>query len=131
MILEIDAVWCRTHIEFNAIKNNGDYDAAISYHKIYHRLLKSDPDSLAPSNILIAIQIRKEINKVVRNKSSNSRVRVLYMLKDLDPLVVDNLNQLIGTMDVNDRKINLIIVKNAEVANSSVLQKFNSVINIE
>lgn len=130
MILEIDAVWCRTHIEFNTIKNDGDYDAVVSYHKIYHRLLKSDPDNNIPSDILISIQIGNEIKKAIRKFKPNDRVKILYMFKDLDPSIINNFHHLLRTMDVDEYFMNLIIVNNKVIKDPSIFKQFNQVIEI-
>lgn len=130
MILEVDAVWCRTHIEFNSIKNSGNYDSVVSYHKIYHRLVKSDPEGNTPSDILISIQIGNEIKKTVKKFKDNERVKILYMFKDLDPSVIDNFSQLLLTLDVDQYFLNLIIVKDKKIQDPDVLYWFDQVVNI-
>lgn len=131
MILEIDTVWCRTFLEFNTIKQNDCYDSAVSYHKIYHRLLKADPDGVMPSDLIISIQIKNEIKKAISKNRDNERIKILYLFKDLNASIVSNFSEMVKNLDITDFEINLIVVNNKELEDSSVIELFDKIKNLD
>ena len=65
MTLKIEGVWCKTRTEFEKLAKSGDYDLTISYFDIVNRLVKSDPYSEEPSDIIVSLYIRKLIQKLI------------------------------------------------------------------
>jgi len=65
MTLQIEGVWCKTRTEFEKLAKSGDYDLTISYFDIVNRLVKSDPYSEEPSDVIVSLYIRKLIKKLI------------------------------------------------------------------
>ena len=68
MTLQIEGVWCKTRTEFERLAKSGEYDLTISYFDIVNRLIKSDPYSEEPSDIIVSLYIRKLIQKLVNDR---------------------------------------------------------------
>ena len=80
MNLKIEGVWCKTRTEFDKLSKAGNYDLSVSYYDIFNRLVKSDPSSAEPSNIIISIYIRKSIEKVLEDLDDRENVKItLYV----------------------------------------------------
>ena len=67
MRLHVEGVWCKTRTEFERLAKSGSYDLTISYFDIFNRLIKSDPYSEEPSNIIVSLYIRKLIQRLIEN----------------------------------------------------------------
>lgn len=130
MTLKVDAILCKTHLEFNLARSLGDYSQVISYHKISHRITKSDPMGLSPSDTLISINIRNDFNKAI-NKAGNDDISVLYRFKDLSIDVVKNFRKMVEEFDIDSYSLNLYILNNIELEDESVLEGFDLVKNVE
>ena len=92
MTLKIEGVWCKTRTEFEKLAKSGDYDLTISYFDIVNRLVKSDPYSEEPSDVIVSLYIRKLIQKLINDKleGQNNDAKLLYMFKNLDSNAVLN-----------------------------------------
>ena len=86
MKLHVEGVWCKTRTEFDKLSKSGDYDLTVSYFDIFNRLIKSDPYSKEPSDIIISLYIRKLIQKLITDSAENEKddAKILYMFKSLD-----------------------------------------------
>ena len=66
MKLHVEGVWCKTRTEFEKLAKSGEYDLTVSYFDIFNRLIKSDPYSKEPSDIIVSLYIRKLIKKLIK-----------------------------------------------------------------
>lgn len=127
MNLKIEGVWCKTRTEFDKLSKAGDYDLSVSYYDIFNRLVKSDPSSAEPSNIIISIYIRKIIEKVLEDLDDRENVKILYMFKTLNAETVNNFRDFINDMIVDPCELDLLVINRCDYPKSGVLSKFDNV----
>jgi hypothetical protein len=127
MNLKIEGVWCKTRTEFDKLSKAGDYDLSVSYYDIFNRLVKSDPSSAEPSNIIISIYIRKSIEKVLEDLDDRENVKILYMFKTLNAETVNNFRDFINDMIVDPCELDLLVINRCDYPKSGVLSKFDNV----
>ena len=126
MTLKIEGVWCKTRTEFEKLAKSGDYDLTISYFDIVNRLVKSDPYSKEPSDIIVSLYIRKLIQKLITDKDQEE-AKLLYMFKNLDGPAVLNFKQFIADLTGDPFNIDLIIINRCDYPKRGVLSKFDNV----
>lgn len=127
MNLKIEGVWCKTRTEFDKLSKAGDYDLSVSYYDIFNRLVKSDPNSAEPSNIIISIYIRNSIEKVLEDLDDKEDVKILYMFKTLNTETVNNFRDFINDMIVDPCELDLLVINRCDYPKSGVLSKFDNV----
>jgi len=127
MNLKIEGVWCKTRTEFDKLSKAGDYDLSVSYYDIFNRLVKSDPSSAEPSNIIISIYIRNIIEKVLEGLDDKEDVKILYMFKTLNAETVNNFRDFINDMIVDPCELDLLVINRCDYPKSGVLSKFDNV----
>lgn len=127
MELKVEGVWCKTRTEFDKLSKNGNYDLSLSYYDIFNRLIKSDPDNMEPSNIIISIYIRKTIQKVLRDLEEKEDVKILYMFKSLSTETVTGFREFINTLVDEDCELDLLVVNRCDFPKTGVLSKFDNV----
>ena len=127
MNLKIEGVWCKTRTEFDKLSKAGDYDLSVSYYDIFNRLVKSDPSSAEPSNIIISIYIRNSIEKVLEGLDDKEDVKILYMFKTLNAETVNNFRDFINDMIVDPCELDLLVINRCDYPKSGVLSKFDNV----
>lgn len=127
MNLKIEGVWCKTRTEFDKLSKAGDYDLSVSYYDIFNRLVKSDPSSAEPSNIIISIYIRNSIEKVLEDLDDKEDVKILYMFKTLNAETVNNFRDFINDMIVDPCELDLLVINRCDYPKSGVLSKFDNV----
>ncbi len=129
MTLKIEGVWCKTRTEFEKLAKSGDYDLTISYFDIVNRLVKSDPYSEEPSDIIVSLYIRKLIQKLINDKveGEHDEATLLYMFKNLDGPAVLNFKQFIADLTGETYDIDLIIINRCDYPKKGVLSKFDNV----
>jgi len=127
MNLKIEGVWCKTRTEFDKLSKAGDYDLSVSYYDIFNRLVKSDPNSAEPSNIIISIYIRNSIEKVLEGLDDKEDVKILYMFKTLNAETVNNFRDFINDMIVDPCELDLLVINRCDYPKSGVLSKFDNV----
>lgn len=131
MTLKIEGVWCKTRTEFEKLAKSGDYDLTISYFDIVNRLVKSDPYSEEPSDIIVSLYIRKLIQKLIEDSvlADNEAAKILYMFKSLDGTTVLNFKDFIQDLIPNGSPydIDLIIINRCDYPKKGVLSKFDNV----
>ena len=130
MNVKIEGVWCKTRTEFDKLSKRGDYDLSVSYYDIFNRLIKSDPNNVEPSNIIISIYIRKSIQKVLwdlTEKEERDDVKILYMFKSLSADTVNGFRDFINSMVEEDCELDLLVVNRCDFPKTGVLSKFDNV----
>jgi|TARA_B110000908_G_scaffold172153_1_gene238012 hypothetical protein len=130
MNVKIEGVWCKTRTEFDKLSKKGDYDLSVSYYDIFNRLIKSDPNNVEPSNIIISIYIRKSIQKVLwdlTEKEERDDVKILYMFKSLSADTVNGFRDFINSMVEEDCELDLLVVNRCDFPKTGVLSKFDNV----
>lgn len=129
MTLQIEGVWCKTRTEFEKLAKSGDYDLTISYFDIVNRLVKSDPYSEEPSDVIVSLYIRKLIKKLINDniEKENENAKLLYMFKNLDGSAVLNFKDFIGDLTGEPFDIDLIIINRCDYPKRGVLSKFDNV----
>ena len=131
MTLQIEGVWCKTRTEFEKLSKSSDYDLTISYFDIVNRLIKSDPYSKEPSDIIVSLYIRKLIQKLVDDRIENetSDAKLLYMFKDLNSDAILNFKKFINdiTPVESPLSMDLIIINRCDYPKKGVLSKFDNV----
>jgi hypothetical protein len=129
MTLKIEGVWCKTRTEFEKLAKSGDYDLTISYFDIVNRLVKSDPYSEEPSDVIVSLYIRKLIQKLITDKveGENAEAKLLYMFKNLDSNAVLNFKHFIADLTGEPYDMDLIIINRCDYPKKGVLSKFDNV----
>lgn len=131
MTLQIEGVWCKTRTEFEKLSKSGDYDLTISYFDIVNRLIKSDPYSEEPSDIIVSLYIRKLIQKLVDDNvdKESDGAKLLYMFKDLNSDAILNFKKFITDITPVEVLFNmdLIIINRCDYPKKGVLSKFDNV----
>ena len=129
MTLQIEGVWCKTRTEFEKLAKSGDYDLTISYFDIVNRLVKSDPYSEEPSDVIVSLYIRKLIKKLITDnvEKENENAKLLYMFKNLDGSAILNFKDFISDLTGEPFDIDLIIINRCDYPKSGVLSKFDNV----
>lgn len=129
MTLKIEGVWCKTRTEFEKLAKSGDYDLTISYFDIVNRLVKSDPYSEEPSDVIVSLYIRKLIQKLITDKveGENAEAKLLYMFKNLDSNAVLNFKHFIADLTGEPYDMDLIIINRCDYPKRGVLSKFDNV----
>lgn len=129
MTLKIEGVWCKTRTEFEKLAKSGDYDLTISYFDIVNRLVKSDPYSEEPSDVIVSLYIRKLIQKLITDKveGENAEAKLLYMFKNLDSNAVLNFKHFIADLTGDPYDMDLIIINRCDYPKRGVLSKFDNV----
>lgn len=130
MNVKIEGVWCKTRTEFDKLSKRGDYDLSVSYYDIFNRLIKSDPNNVEPSNVIISIYIRKSIQKVLwdlTEKEERDDVKILYMFKSLSADTVNGFRDFINSMVEEDCELDLLVVNRCDFPKTGVLSKFDNV----
>lgn len=129
MTLKIEGVWCKTRTEFEKLAKSGDYDLTISYFDIVNRLVKSDPYSEEPSDVIVSLYIRKLIQKLITDKieGENAEAKLLYMFKNLDSNAVLNFKHFIADLTGDPYDMDLIIINRCDYPKKGVLSKFDNV----
>ena len=131
MKLHVEGVWCKTRTEFERLAKSGNYDLTISYFDIVNRLIKSDPYSEEPSDIIVSLYIRKLIQKLVNDRieSEATDAKLLYMFKDLNSDAILNFKNFIKdiTPVESPLSMDLIIINRCDYPKRGVLSKFDNV----
>ena len=129
MTLKIEGVWCKTRTEFEKLAKSGDYDLTISYFDIVNRLVKSDPYSEEPSDVIVSLYIRKLIQKLITDKveGESAEAKLLYMFKNLDSNAVLNFKHFIADLTGEPYDMDLIIINRCDYPKKGVLSKFDNV----
>lgn len=127
MILKVEGVWCKTRTEFERLSKSNNYDLAVSYFDVFNRLVKSDPYSEEPSDLIISLYIRKMISKAIENKEEGAHVKMIYMFKDLDSDTVVNFKSFVEQITDSPCELDLVIVNRCDYPKKGVLSKFDSV----
>jgi len=129
MTLKIEGVWCKTRTEFEKLAKSGDYDLTISYFDIVNRLVKSDPYSEEPSDVIVSLYIRKLIQKLITDKveGESAEAKLLYMFKNLDSNAVLNFKHFIADLTGEPYDMDLIIINRCDYPKRGVLSKFDNV----
>lgn len=129
MTLKIEGVWCKTRTEFEKLAKSGDYDLTISYFDIVNRLVKSDPYSEEPSDVIVSLYIRKLIQKLITDKveREDAEAKLLYMFKNLDSNAVLNFKHFIADLTGEPYDMDLIIINRCDYPKRGVLSKFDNV----
>lgn len=128
MTLKIEGVWCKTRTEFDKLSKSKDYDLSISYFDIYNRLIKSDPYSSEPSGIIVALYIRKMLQKLFNDLLEQDEINIIYMFKDLDSKTVLGFREFIEDLaKERDLNLELTIVNRCDYPKRGVLSKFDNV----
>jgi hypothetical protein len=129
MTLQIEGVWCKTRTEFEKLAKSGDYDLTISYFDIVNRLVKSDPYSEEPSDVIVSLYIRKLIKKLITDnvEKENENAKLLYMFKNLDGSAILNFKDFISDLTGEPFDIDLVIINRCDYPKKGVLSKFDNV----
>jgi hypothetical protein len=129
MTLQIEGVWCKTRTEFEKLAKSGDYDLTISYFDIVNRLVKSDPYSEEPSDVIVSLYIRKLIKKLINDnvEKENENAKLLYMFKNLDSPAILNFKDFISDLTGEPFDIDLVIINRCDYPKRGVLSKFDNV----
>ena len=129
MTLQIEGVWCKTRTEFEKLAKSGDYDLTISYFDIVNRLVKSDPYSEEPSDVIVSLYIRKLIKKLITDnvEKENENAKLLYMFKNLDSPAILNFKDFISDLTGEPFDIDLVIINRCDYPKRGVLSKFDNV----
>ena len=129
MKLHVECVWCKTRTEFERLAKSGDYDLIVSYFDIFNRLIKSDPYSKEPSDIIVSLYIRKLIQRLIDDavESEKDQAKILYMFKTLDGDAVLGFKEFVNDLFEDPFDLDLIIINRRDYPKRGVLSKFDNV----
>lgn len=129
MKLHVEGVWCKTRTEFERLAKSGDYDLIVSYFDIFNRLIKSDPYSKEPSDIIVSLYIRKLIQRLIDDavESEKDQAKILYMFKTLDGDSVLGFKEFVNDLFEDPFDLDLIIINRCDYPKRGVLSKFDNV----
>jgi len=127
MLLKIEGVWCKTRTEFEKLARSQKNDLVISFHEIQNRLVKSDPYSKDPSEVIVSLYIMKLLSRVIADRCNEEQTQILYMFKNLDKETACNLKEYISTLAPDGFEFNLTIINMNEFPKRGVLSKFDNV----
>ena len=129
MKLHVEGVWCKTRTEFERLAKSGNYDLIVSYFDIFNRLIKSDPYSKEPSDVIVSLYIRKLIQRLLDDASENEKeqAKILYMFKTLDSGSVLGLKEFVNDLIEEPFDLDLIIINRCDYPKKGVLSKFDNV----
>mgnify|MGYP006075694257 FL=1 len=127
MALKVEGVWCKTRTEFDRLTKASEYDLVVSYFDVFNRLVKSDPFSKEPSDLIISLYIRKMINKAIVNNTDLSDIKMIYMFKDLNSESVVNLKGFIEQITDMSCELDLVIINRCDYPQKGVLSQFDNV----
>ena len=131
MLLKIEGVWCKTRTEFEKLARSQKNDLLISFHEIHNILVKSDPYSKDPSEVIVSLYIMKLLSKIVIDRCDEEQTHILYMFKNLDKETACNLKEYISSLTTDKFEFNLTIINMNEFPKRGVLSKFDNVKFIE
>jgi hypothetical protein len=131
MLLKIEGVWCKTRTEFDKLARSQKSDLVISFHEIQNRLVKSDPYSKDPSEVIVSLYIMKLLSKIVLDRCDEEQTHVLYMFKNLDKETACNLKEYISSLTTDPFEYNLTVINMAVFPKKGVLSTFDNVKFIE
>ena len=129
MKLHVEGVWCKTRTEFERLAKSGNYDLIVSYFDIFNRLIKSDPYSKEPSDIIVSLYIRKLIQRLIDDalESEKDQAKILYMFKTLDGDSVLGFKEFVNDLFEDPFDLDLIIINRCDYPKRGVLSKFDNV----
>ncbi len=129
MKLHVEGVWCKTRTEFEKLAKSGEYDLTVSYFDIFNRLIKSDPYSKEPSDIIVSLYIRKLIQKLINDSIEKEKegAKMLYMFKNLDTTAVLGFKGSVNDLTETPCDLDLVIVNRCDYPKKGVLSKFDNV----
>jgi hypothetical protein len=129
MKLHVEGVWCKTRTEFEKLAKSGEYDLTVSYFDIFNRLIKSDPYSKEPSDIIVSLYIRKLIQKLINDSIEKEKegAKMLYMFKNLDTTAVLGFKGFVNDLTETPCDLDLVIVNRCDYPKKGVLSKFDNV----
>lgn len=126
MSVKVAGIWCKTKSDFDKHVRQEEYDHIVSYHDIYTRLLKSDPENNEPSDLIISLQIQKIFKNIFDRMEEKESLSIAFMFKHLEQDTVENFKLFIGKM-FEDYKIDLVIIDRCDYPKRGVLSQFDSV----
>jgi hypothetical protein len=129
MKLHVEGVWCKTRTEFERLAKSGEYDLTVSYFDIFNRLIKSDPYSKEPSDIIVSLYIRKLIQRLLSDTLEKEKegAKILYMFKTLDTGSVSGFKDFVNDLIEDSFDLDLIIINRCDYPKKGVLSKFDNV----
>jgi len=94
-----------------------------------NRLVKSDPYSEEPSDVIVSLYIRKLIKKLINDnvEKENENAKLLYMFKNLDSPAILNFKDFISDLTGEPFDIDLVIINRCDYPKRGVLSKFDNV----
>jgi hypothetical protein len=92
-------------------------------------LIKSDPYSEEPSNIIVSLYIRKLIQRLIDDTIANEKegAKILYMFKTLDADAVSGFKDFVNDLFEKPFDLDLIIINRCDYPKKGVLSKFDNV----
>ena len=101
----------------------------VSYFDIFNRLIKSDPYSKEPSDIIVSLYIRKLIQRLIDDalESEKDQAKILYMFKTLDGNSVLGFKEFVNDLFKDPFDLDLIIINRCDYPKRGVLSKFDNV----
>lgn len=127
MLLRIEGVWCKTKTEFDKLARSQQNDLVISFYEIQNRLIKSDPYSKDPSDVIVSLYIMKLLNKVIGDRVDELETNILYMFQTLDRDIICNFKDYIDSLEPAEFEFNLTIINRSDFPKRGVLSKFDNV----
>lgn len=127
MLLRIEGVWCKTRTEFDKLARSQQNDLVISFYEIQNRLIKSDPYSKDPSDVIVSLYIMKLLNKVIGDRVDELETNILYMFQTLDRDIICNFKDYIDSLEPAEFEFNLTIINRSDFPKRGVLSKFDNV----
>jgi len=125
MTLKIAGIWCKSKSDFDKHTRSVEYDVIISHSDIYNRLLKSDPNNIEPSDVIISLYIQRLFANLPEKFKDNDLINIAFLFKNLNRETVLNFKEFIGSSFNAD--LDLIIIDRCDYPKRGVLSLFDSV----
>jgi|688.fasta_scaffold83647_10 hypothetical protein len=126
MSLIIDCVWSehrRDYVRFTkGLESN--YDTIIDYHAISNKLAKSCPYGEEPNQSVVGLHIFKTLEATLLFHQDH---RILYLLKNLEPVTIANLKEIVTDFYYREFTFNLTMISETPSTNENILALFDNV----
>ena len=125
MSLIINCIWSENRRDYVRYVNNLEvnYTNIIDYHAIGNKLAKSCPYGEEPNSSVIGLHIFKTLESALMFHTDQ---KILYLFKNLEPLIVSNLKETINDLYYREFEFNLLVISENQVG-TEIIEYFDNV----
>jgi hypothetical protein len=126
MSLIIDCVWSdqrRDYVRFTK-GIEIEYNTIIDHYAISSKLAKSCPYGEEPNPSVVGLHIFKTLEAALIFHTDQ---RILYLFKNLEPVTVSNLKEIVTDFYYRDFEFNLIVLSETKEIEDDILTQFDNI----